>query len=251
MIGWIKSHAQWIAGGIIAILAAFYLLTHRGGGGSGAAGVVSFPPVAGGGGGAGPTPGPQPTGSAQLPYSPDYSILGAIKDDALRALYEQEFNLQGQINQATLTGNDSLLGTLQGMLGDVQQQIQNYQPGGTSGTPASGPGVNFTSGFGDAISKWLSQNAPNRWNMKGDFANLLGNFTQVSGLSQSQQQWAQASFSAWLFNAIHYGYQPTSADLQNQFQYWVNQAAMQPGNITTDFYSNAPALQRLSKGTSQ
>lgn len=226
MIAWIKSHAQWIAGGIIAILAAFYLLTHRGGGGGAAApGVVSFP-AAGGGGGGGLPPSPAPTtvsGSPSLPYSPDFGILAAIKDDALKALYENEYNLEIQINQATLAGNDSLLATLQGMLGDVQQQITNYKPAAPPPpNPTTTSGTTMTDEFYAAAQKaWADLVVKRGATWAHDYNNDL-NFWQeeLNPLGWTSDQVAAAFAAAGAYvRAV--GQLPTAA----QMNYWLQQAA--------------------------
>lgn len=136
---WIKTHTAWLAGGIVALGVGYYLLSHSGGGGGGAT-TVSFPPSSTGGGGGGGAPpsggGAPPSGinGAGLPYSPDTSIIGALTDNALKALYNNLVNLENQANQAFLSGNTSLLTQLQSQIASIQGQIANYQPT-TGGTP--------------------------------------------------------------------------------------------------------------------
>lgn len=136
---WIKEHTAWIAGGIVAVGVGWYLLSHSGGGGGGAT-TVSFPPSSTGGGGGGSAPpsggGAPPSGinGAGLPYSPDTSIIGALTDNALKALYNNLVNLENQANQAFLSGNTSLFNQLQSQIASIQGQIANYQPT-TGGTP--------------------------------------------------------------------------------------------------------------------
>ena len=179
---WIKEHTAWLAGGIVALGVGYYLLSHSGGGGGGAPTTVSFPPSGtggGGGGSSGPPPSPSPSASGGgLPYSPDTSIIGAITDNALKALYNNLVNLENQANQAYLSGNTSLFQQLQASIASVQGQISSYQPSG--GTPT--------------LTGWLTQAGANllpgqtaNWNELLQWIN--GNQSSVSaGAAQLWQE---------------------------------------------------------------
>src|SRR5215469_10956127 len=182
---WIKTHTAWLAGGIVALGVAWYLLTHAGGSGGGST-TISYPASGGGGsvgggGGIAPPSGGSTPATAALPFSPDFGILGSIKDAALRDLYSQEYNLETQINQATLTNNTSLLTTLQGALNSIQQQIANYQP---APTPQSTP----------TLTGWITTAATNLLPGQGNnWAELVAwlNGTQSSVSSGAAQLWQE------------------------------------------------------------
>lgn len=139
---WIKENpAMVLAIGVGAF--ALYYLVFRGSGSSSSgqpATSVSFPPSGGGGSSGGSSGGTSSTAPAPitLPFSPDFSVLSAISDAGLRALYEQEYNLQEQIDAATLNGNTSLVNTLTNSLNGVEQQIASYVPASSSSTSGSG-----------------------------------------------------------------------------------------------------------------
>ena len=139
---WIKKHGAMVIAIGAGLVVAFYLFFRPSGGGTPVASTVSFPASGGGGGGStggGPVSPPAPS-TPTLPYSPDFSVLQAITDAALRALYEKEYNLETQINQATLQGNTALINALTSALGNVQDQIKNYQPPAPTPTPTPTPG---------------------------------------------------------------------------------------------------------------
>lgn len=183
---WIKSHTAWLAGGIVALGVAWYLLTHSGGG-SGGATTISYPAssggggVSGGGGGGSSAPPPAASGPVNLPYSPDFSIIGAISDNALKSLENNLLNLENQANQAFLTGNTSLFTQLQGNIASLQGQIANYTPAATAPpTPT--------------LNGWLTTVGANLLpGQAGNWQELVGwiNGTQSTVSSGAAQLWQE------------------------------------------------------------
>lgn len=130
---WIKQHAIELVAGSVGVIVAAYLIWQGQQSAAGAqqGGALSFPPSnTGGGGSGGSSGGSTPTTPAPitLPFNPDFSVLANITDTTLRGLYENEYNLEVQINEATATGNTALVTSLTSSLNSIQAQIASYTP---------------------------------------------------------------------------------------------------------------------------
>jgi len=153
---WIKAHSLWLFAAALGLIAAYYLIFRPSSSAGGGATTISYPATTGGGGVGGGGGVDSGAVTPTAPYSPDFSILGAIADGVLRGLWERALNLQVQINAATLSGNTALVNSLETALGAIMRQIEAYAatPGG--GAPPTLP-KDFAAAIVQASRAWAAK----------------------------------------------------------------------------------------------
>lgn len=140
----IRQHSGLALASFAALAAAWYLFMRPSSGSSTAAKPVNIPGLgsggggsAGGGGSTGGGGGATSANTPTRPFNPDFELLNGIFDTGYRALVERAYNLEVQINDATVSGNTSLINSLASQLGNVQDQIRQYALVDPSSTIAS------------------------------------------------------------------------------------------------------------------
>jgi hypothetical protein len=135
---WILRHAQWIAGGIIAVIVAWYLLLRpKSSSGSGAPSVVSFP-TSGGGGSSDTSPASAPILPVTLPDSAANDLVSAY--------------LSSQTKLGSAFSESAVWQSVWGALGIPTQIIRQVQA--QSDYYTSLTGLNSTT---TQLQEWLNQ----------------------------------------------------------------------------------------------
>jgi hypothetical protein len=239
---WLKAHLVEVVAGSVGVIVAAYLIWQGQNSSSGTGAQIIAQPATGSGTGGGgtSTTGSTTTTTGSLPYNPDFSVLNNITDKVLSGLYSQEYNLETQINAATVSGNTSLVASLTNSLTAIQNQIAGYTPAPTNAN-VQAPTLNTSFGQ-DLINAYLGaqQTLGSAFNADNFWTNYLGSL----GIGSAQAAYVEQQSNAYTQAT---GLRSTTEQLQN----WLNQAYQNIPIIGSTTTTTPPAIIPSLTGVTQ